>query len=90
MSFTQSQQQDRESEYLDWLNTSIVHDHKILTPEQRKKYCLIFGERVLQHYDTLRAALDDQHNRFSSLLTVLYVPGGAPDAVVSTGPTHKV
>ena len=48
--------------------------HDLLTEEQRNKFCLFFGRRVIDAYDTLDQAQEAQKNKFKNIYTALYIP----------------
>lgn len=46
----------------------------ILTEAQRKKYCVIFGERVLGEFNSLEEAKQAQNDQWKNVCTALYAP----------------
>jgi hypothetical protein len=66
-----TQEQDIQEAYM---NALVENIGDILTEEQKSKYCLIFGDRVVGQYDTLESALQAQHRDFAFIMTVMYYP----------------
>jgi len=59
------------ADYLEALASNLKH---ILTEQQRNKFCLIFGTRVIGVYNSREEAMHAQDTTYSCLLTSLYIP----------------
>lgn len=63
--------EERQAAYLKELVCDV---NSLLTEEQQKKYCLLFGKHVVGSYDTEVEATLAQDQEFPNLATVLYCP----------------
>lgn len=63
--------QERQLDYLHTLD-KVLED--TMTVEQRSKFCLIFGHRIIAEFDTVEQATTAQNTEFDHLSTVLVLP----------------
>ena len=61
----------RQMQYLENLCGTL---NEVLTPEEQRKYCVIFGHNLLGAFDTYEEAETARKTKYCFLQTVLYVP----------------